>query len=194
MIKKVVVKQKRKTAPPSISKLEKKNAAKARDLLALRLFSKGLSSEEIGKQLDPPVSALRASQILYKALEKRTAAAVDKYREREMMALDELRAGLYDAATGYTDDDGVYHPPDKQAVDRVRELIADSRKMNGLDKPAELLVRDGLNELLLVVKRIVPDKFGEICAELAKLNSAEPFGGVPAGTVAIPTVSTNLPN
>lgn len=160
--------------PPKTSILDEEAERlknRAVELKALNLYLAGYSPADIGEQLDPPVTALRAHQIVEKAIKAQKETAVGRIREREDMRLDALSIAIWHEAVGYTDDDGVVHPPNIKAMGRLLEIMDLKSKMHGLNSPAEIKLRDGITEVLSVVKKHAPlELYTKIIEELSQLD------------------------
>ncbi|MFD8384227.1 hypothetical protein ACFV2X_37885 [Streptomyces sp. NPDC059679] len=94
----------------------------------LELAMAGLSNDEIAAELGM-ASRGAASKELCRILEKaqrREALAADQYRMLHRARLTKMLAGLWDKAIG---------GQDLQATEAVRKIIADLRKLDGVDEP-----------------------------------------------------------
>lgn len=183
MIKKIKIPK----GPPA-PKTELEEGAESRlerrryELRALNLYLAGKTPAEIGELLDPPVTPLRAHQIVERAIKFSKTENVSRIKEREDMRLDALTSVIWNEAMGYTDINGTVIPPDKSAMSKVMELMEMKAKLHGLNSPVEIKMRDGITEVLNVVKKHAdPAVFAKIVTELAELGSAGLPGANQAG-------------
>ncbi|MGY0065225.1 hypothetical protein ACWY4P_53895 (plasmid) [Streptomyces sp. LZ34] len=94
----------------------------------LELAMAGLNNDEIAAELGM-ASRGAASKELCRILEKaqrREALAAEQYRVLHRARLTKMLAGLWDKAIG---------GQDLQATEAVRKIIADLRKLDGVDEP-----------------------------------------------------------
>lgn len=102
---------------------------------ALQLALAGASWDEIALSLGYPTGRL-ARVAVEKALEKQLATSDDRAKMRRIASarLDRLLRGVWSKAI---DPD---HPDHLIALSKAREVIADHRKLFGLDAPTEVVV------------------------------------------------------
>jgi hypothetical protein len=114
------------------------------------LYQRGLTFEQIGQRLDPPVSKQRAHQLWKDALKQIVAPNVQELREHHRAMLGEALKLAWEIAE--RDHVAVSHgqvvkgvdgnplhddAPKLQAIARVQALSESMRKLDGADAPAK---------------------------------------------------------
>ncbi len=136
---------------------------------ALKLRIAGFNFEDIGANLDPPVTAGLAERAYRRALGRVVREQAAEVVALEHERLNQLTTRFHaKAITG-----------DTKAASIALEVMKRRAAYDGLDKPADLKVHEVVRGILDVVASVVSEKqHREILAKLGGLGSAEASGAL----------------
>jgi hypothetical protein len=171
--------------PTADERAEKRVAKKSLENQALELYVAGRTSGEIAEKLGLP-SARSARQMIEREIDEQKSNRVDRLRDVTDLRLSQILDAYWFRAIG-RDEDGNRTSPDPKATEKVLEIIDRHCRLNGLNSPVEVKLRDGMNEILNAVKRVVtPDDFHKVVSELAELGRTRAPGASPTGHPGVP--------